>query len=124
MFRLDELGPLHNPEFTLVEWYRPGDGMDEGMQLTSDLCETMLGHISRDRGRAEATTGAAPVRRADQLPRGVRALRGHRSAHGRRRATGRDGPECGIEPPASLDPDDRDGWLDLLLVERMQPHLG
>ena len=42
VFRLDELGPLHNPEFTLVEWYQPGDGMDEGMQLTSDLCEAML----------------------------------------------------------------------------------
>ena len=27
----------------------PGDGMDEGMQLTSDLCETML----RTRGPAE-----------------------------------------------------------------------
>ena len=26
--------------------------------------------------------------------------------------------------PASLSADDRDGWLDLLLVERVQPHLG
>ena len=40
VFRQDEIGPLHNPEFTLVEWYQPGDGLDEGMQLTSDLCET------------------------------------------------------------------------------------
>lgn len=39
VFRLDELGSLHNPEFTLVEWYQPGDGLDEGMQLTADLCE-------------------------------------------------------------------------------------
>jgi elongation factor P--(R)-beta-lysine ligase len=31
---------------------------------------------------------------------------------------------CNIEPPASLAPNDRDGWLDLLLVERIQPHLG
>ena len=28
------------------------------------------------------------------------------------------------KPPASLSPDDRDGWLDLLMVERVQPHLG
>ena len=32
--------------------------------------------------------------------------------------------KCGIQPPPSLTPDDRDGWLDLLLVERIQPHLG
>ena len=48
VFRRDEIGPLHNPEFTMVEWYRVGDGMNEGMQFTSDLCETLL-----DRGPAE-----------------------------------------------------------------------
>ena len=30
----------------------------------------------------------------------------------------------GIEAPASLGSEDRDGWLDLLMVERVQPHLG
>jgi lysyl-tRNA synthetase class 2 len=43
VFRRDEIGPLHNPEFTMVEWYRVGDGMNEGMQITSDLCEALLG---------------------------------------------------------------------------------
>ena len=31
---------------------------------------------------------------------------------------------AGVEPPASLTLEDRDGWLDLLMVERVQPHLG
>ena len=36
-FREEELGPLHNLEFTLIEWYRTGDGMEEGMAFLSDL---------------------------------------------------------------------------------------
>ena len=42
VFRRDEQGPLHNPEFTLVEWYRRGNSLDDGMGFTSDLCEAML----------------------------------------------------------------------------------
>jgi elongation factor P--(R)-beta-lysine ligase len=32
--------------------------------------------------------------------------------------------KIGVEAPAGLTTDDRDGWLDLLMVERIQPHLG
>ncbi len=108
-FRQDERGPLHNPEFTIVEWYRKGDGPDEGMQLLGDLCEELL-----ERG---------PVGRVS-----------YREAFGRH--VGLDphmvGTEAlvsavrqqGIEPPQNLSVDDRDGWLDLLLVELVQPHLG
>ncbi len=38
-----ETGPLHNPEFTIVEWYRVGDDYVAGMQLLSDLAESILG---------------------------------------------------------------------------------
>jgi elongation factor P--(R)-beta-lysine ligase len=109
VFRLDELGPLHNPEFTLVEWYRAGDAMDDGMRLTSDLCEAMLG-----RGPAERLSYR------DAFARYV-GVDPHRAAGDELAAVAR---ACGIEPPASLGPDDRDGWLDLLMVERIQPHLG
>src|SRR6185295_17554856 len=42
-FRGGEVGPLHNPEFTMVEWYRIGDNYAAGMQLLADLAEEMLG---------------------------------------------------------------------------------
>jgi len=108
-FRRDEQGPLHNPEFTMVEWYRVRDGMAEGMQLLSDLCDALLA-----RGPAELISfrqafqrhaGVDPLTAdADQLASVVQA--------------------AGIVPPESLLAEDRDGWLDLLLVERVQPHLG
>jgi len=109
VFRRDEIGPLHNPEFTMVEWYRVGDGMKEGIELLSDLCEALLGrgpaepisyreaflqYVDIDPLAAETQTIVATVRR---LKIGV---------------------------PESLPETDRDGWLDLLLVEKIQPHLG
>jgi elongation factor P--(R)-beta-lysine ligase len=107
-FRAGERGPLHNPEFTIVEWYRLGDGYHEGMQLLSDLGEALLG-----RGRAERMTYAA----AFQTHIGVNPhtasmdeLRRAAEAHG-------------LRPPQGLG-DDRDGWLNLLLAECVEKHLG
>jgi lysyl-tRNA synthetase class 2 len=93
----------------MVEWYRVGDGMPEGMQFLSDLGDRML-----SRGPAELISYAEAFQRhagldphaasVGQLTDAVRAL--------------------GLAAPESLRPDDRDGWLDLLLAERVQPHLG
>jgi elongation factor P--(R)-beta-lysine ligase len=41
-FRGGEIGPLHNPEFTMVEWYRVGHDYAAGMQLLADLAEEIL----------------------------------------------------------------------------------
>jgi lysyl-tRNA synthetase class 2 len=109
VFRQDEIGPLHNPEFTMVEWYRVGDGMQEGIQFTSDLGETLLKrgpaerisyreaflkYVGIDSLAAETKTIIDTIRRLD------------------------------IAYPESMPKEDRDGWLDLLLVEKIQPHLG
>ena len=108
-FRQDELGPLHNPEFTIVEWYRVGDGPDEAMRLLADLCETLL-----DRGPVERISYAEAFGRhvgLDPHTADTRMLVRAAKQHAIRR-------------PPSLSVDDRDGWLDLLLVELVEPHLG
>ncbi|MEZ6011599.1 MAG: EF-P lysine aminoacylase EpmA [Hyphomonas sp.] len=42
VFRNREQGPLHSPEFTMVEWYRTGEGLGTVMQDAVDLCRAAL----------------------------------------------------------------------------------
>jgi lysyl-tRNA synthetase class 2 len=41
-FRDDELGPDHNPEFTMLEWYQPGYGMQQLMDEVAALVKTLF----------------------------------------------------------------------------------
>ncbi len=109
VFRQGEIGPLHNPEFTMVEWYRAGHSPEQGMQLLSDLCEAMLG-----RGPAERVSYRAAFERhvgLDPLTVPTEAL----VARCR---------ELRLAVPPGFAPDDRDSWLDFLLTECVQEHLG
>ena len=42
-FRQAEQGSRHNPEFTMLEWYRVGDDMAAAMRLLSDFAHHILG---------------------------------------------------------------------------------
>ena len=41
-FRCGEAGDKHNPEFSMLEWYRIGDDMQAGIQLLCDFAQTIL----------------------------------------------------------------------------------
>jgi len=106
-FRVDELGPMHNPEFTMLEWYRPGFDMhqlmDEIEELLSSLFET--GKINAKR---------LSYRHAFEQYAGI-------NPH---TATAEQCRDCaqsnGIEQPVGLD-NEKDEWLDWLLVTLVLP---
>lgn len=108
-FRRGEIGHLHNPEFTIVEWYRVGDDYRSGMELLADLAERIL-----KSGRPTICTysevfqdavGIHPLEASGSQLQGVARF-------------------FGIAWPESLAVEDRDGWLDLLWSECVQPRLG
>jgi lysyl-tRNA synthetase class 2 len=41
-FRKEECGPKHEPEFTILEWYRPGFSLEQLMQETQDFISILL----------------------------------------------------------------------------------
>lgn len=108
-FRSGELGPLHNHEFTIVEWYRVGDSMLAGIQLLDDLIQAVL-----DCGSAERLTYAQAFRRWVGLdPHQSPIAKLAEVAH------------CqGLQSDPPWSHDDRDAWLDWLLVTCVEPNLG
>jgi lysyl-tRNA synthetase class 2 len=108
-FRGGECGEWHNPEFTIAEWYRVGDGLDEGMRLLSELADEMLrlGPAERLTYREAFLThvGVDPhIASCEDLQDSAR--------------------KHGLSVPAGLSTQDHEGWVDLLLVECVEARLG
>lgn len=47
VWRNGEITPLHNPEFTLLEWYRAWDDLDAIIQDVEDLSRALIGEVAR-----------------------------------------------------------------------------
>jgi lysyl-tRNA synthetase class 2 len=107
-FRDGEAGRRHNPEFTLLEWYRPGWDHHQLM----DEVDELLGRILNTRAADRSTYGEAF--------RSLAGLDPFRSSPNELRSAFRE--LVGAEPP-DLGPD-REGWLELLFSHVLEPELG
>lgn len=109
VFRIGEQGALHQPEFTLLEWYRCGDTMREGIWLLSEIVATLLGRP------------AATVRTISQA---FLEYAGFDALHCEVAELQHHGRSAQLDIPDSLAEDDWDAWFDLLFVHLVQPNLG
>jgi lysyl-tRNA synthetase class 2 len=66
VFRRGEAGASHNPEFTMLEWYRAFAGVDEVMRDTEELVVAVALALT---GRAELTTERGIIPLAPPFPR-------------------------------------------------------
>jgi lysyl-tRNA synthetase class 2 len=115
-FRDGERGRLHNPEFTILEWYRPGLDHHQLMDEVEALVRRMLA------GSALALP-AGPFDRLTYREAflDVLGFDPHRiSLSDLSRLAGLEG----VPPPPGMDLADRDAWLNLLLAARVEPTLG
>jgi lysyl-tRNA synthetase class 2 len=112
-FRQGEQGSLHNPEFTLLEWYRPGFDhhrlMDEVASLVLGLAEGYRTFEAEER----LTYGDCFIRYLGIDP--------HVADVSHLRACAED---QGLGTDSGIAEADRDGWLDLLMSHCVQPNLG
>ncbi len=109
VFRVDEQGPRHNPEFTLLEWYRTGFDhqrlMDEVEQLLGELLAKNL-----TAGRMSYQQAFEQSLGIDPLEASVESLQACARQHQ-------------IETPVGMASASKDEWLDWLMVAAVAPAL-
>ena len=106
VFRNGEAGGRHNPEFSMLEWYRVGWNHRQLMEETITLIEATLAMVGR---RAEVHIVSYRQLFLDEL--GIDPL--HAAIDELRAAL----IDYSIEPSGLV----RDDWLDLLITHRLQP---
>ncbi len=108
VFRDAEAGRRHRPEFTMIEWYRLGFGLDAIMRDTASLIASVLGGAL-----PEARSVDVSYREAFQMHAGV-------DPHTAAIDALADVAGADHDLRVSLG-DDRDAWLDLLMSTKVAP---
>jgi len=109
-FRKGEKGSRHNPEFTMLEWYRSGDDLRAGMELLAELVETIL-ELPKTAMLSYRET-FLEFAKLDPFEASVSQMKAALDQHG-----------VSLEQ-TDQDDLDRDGWLNLILSEVVEQHLG
>jgi lysyl-tRNA synthetase class 2 len=115
VFREDEQGRLHNPEFSLLEWYRPGFDQDRLMDEIEALLAAAL--PAPPALPAERLSYRAAVLRESGIDPFVTEISSLREGLS----------DLGVPEPeglSGLDLRNRDFWLDLLMGQVVGPKLG
>lgn len=108
-FRQSEIGKMHNPEFTMLEWYRVDDDMEHGMDLLANLVEHIL-----ERPRTERITYQEAFTRYAMIdPFSCSVPELQKAAE-----------NAGVWVLLPLDQGSRDDWLNLILSRVVEPRLG
>ena len=110
-FRDDELGPNHNPEFTLLEWYRPDYDMLQLMDELAELIETLFKRSTIEPGFEHLSYQQAFEKVAGFNPHQTTSSECYQFA-----------VNNNVEIPQGLTADDDvNDWLDWLLTQRVLP---
>lgn len=109
VFRQGESGSRHNPEFTLLEWYRPGFNHHTLMEEVAALVAPLLGLGGQPVVKLSYQHAFLQYADIDPLEASLEDLRSRVA-------------ELGIS--GFEEESDRDIWLDLILTHAVEPQLG
>lgn len=104
-----EAGKLHNPEFTLIEWYRLGFSLEQLMEEVEALVRLLLGPAAAGRASERLSYRDAFLRELGLDPLSASDAALARAAR-----------PLGFADPRA----DRDTWLELLMGSAVGPRLG
>ena len=116
VWRNGEGSETHSPEFTMLEWYRPGAGMADLMDETELLLRAVLPPIVECRGVSTYLARFERLSVAEAFARHIGAD-----------VLGTAGDAPALAAQAGVRLRDGESWEDLyfrLLLERVEPHLG